>query len=118
MLTGIDHIQIAVPRAREAECLEFYRAALSLTEIEKPIELRDRGGAWFQIGPLQLHIGVEDREQPPSKRHVCFLTPELDRLRRQLEAAGHATEDGTAVEGLRRFFVRDPAGNRIEIQAA
>lgn len=118
MLTGIDHIQIAVPRARERDCVAFYRSVLGLTEIPKPEELRGRGGAWFQLGAQQVHIGVEDHESPPSKRHICFKTPDVAAARAAIEAQGVATEDERKVEGLDRFFLRDPAGNRIEITAA
>ena len=114
-ITAIDHVQIAVPRALEAEALRFYRAILGLREIPKPPELRARGGAWFQIGALQMHIGVDEHESPKSKRHVCFLVPDLKRARDAVVAAGVAIEEESVAEGLSRFFIRDPAGNRIEI---
>ena len=115
MLTGIDHVQITVPRTLEGECLHFYREVLGLPEIPKPEALRARGGAWFQLGALQLHIGVEPDPSSPSKRHVCFLTDDLDAARADFEAAGLAVEDGGTAEGLTRVFIRDPAGNRLEI---
>jgi catechol 2,3-dioxygenase-like lactoylglutathione lyase family enzyme len=115
VLTGIDHVQITVPRALEADCLHFYRAVLKLTEIPKPVDLRGRGGAWFQLGAVQIHIGLEAEPSPPSKRHVCFLTGDLDSARSRFEAAGVAVEDGGTAEGMTRIFIRDPAGNRLEI---
>ena len=39
-IIGIDHVQIAVPKAREAEALRFYREILALPEIAKPEDLR------------------------------------------------------------------------------
>jgi catechol 2,3-dioxygenase-like lactoylglutathione lyase family enzyme len=114
-ITAVDHVQIAVPRAREAEALHFYRAILGLKEIPKPRELRARGGAWFQVGNLQMHVGIDEHESPKSKRHVCFLVPDLKRARDAIARAGVAVEEESVAEGLSRFFVRDPAGNRIEI---
>jgi len=114
-ITAVDHVQIAVPRAKEAEALHFYRAILGLSEIPKPEALRARGGAWFQVGALQVHIGVDEHESPKSKRHVCFLVADLDRAHRAVADHGIAIEDEGVAEGLARFFVRDPAGNRIEI---
>jgi catechol 2,3-dioxygenase-like lactoylglutathione lyase family enzyme len=114
-ILGIDHVQIAVPKVREAECVAFYRDALALAEIEKPEHLKARGGAWFQIGPTQLHIGVDPEPSPKSKRHVCFLVSDLAAARAAVVARGIALEDEGRAEGLIRFFVRDPAGNRIEI---
>jgi catechol 2,3-dioxygenase-like lactoylglutathione lyase family enzyme len=114
-VTGIDHVQIAVPKALEAECLAFYRAVLRLSEIPKPEELRGRGGAWFQIGTLQLHIGLDPEPSPPSKRHVCLLVDDLPRAKAEIVAPGARIEEEGEAEGLRRFFIRDPAGNRLEL---
>ena len=114
-IIGIDHVQVAVPRALEAECLHFYREVLALPEIAKPEELRTRGGAWFVAGPLQMHIGVDPEPSPRSKRHICFLVNDLAAARAAAVAKGVAIEEEGVAEGLERFFVRDPAGNRIEI---
>jgi len=114
-ITGIDHVQIAVPRALEAECLKFYREIFALPELEKPPELRARGGAWFQVGAVQMHIGVDPDASPRSKRHICFLTDDLAQAKAAVVAHGVAIEEEGVAEGLSRFFVRDPAGNRIEI---
>lgn len=114
-ISGVDHVQITVPRALEQAALEFYRHVLRLPEIEKPTELRARGGAWFQLGNLQFHIGVDPEPSPKSKRHVCFLVPDLAKARATAVANAVAIEEEGEAEGLKRFFIRDPAGNRIEI---
>ncbi len=114
-ITAIDHIQITVPAVREADCLHFYREILGLPEIPKPEVLRARGGAWFQLGALQMHVGIDPEPSPPSKRHVCFLVPDLARAKAALSAGDIAIEEESVAEGLARFFIRDPAGNRIEI---
>jgi catechol 2,3-dioxygenase-like lactoylglutathione lyase family enzyme len=114
-IVAIDHVQIAVPRAREAECLLFYRNVLGLAEIEKPPASRTHGGAWFEVGPVQLHVGVDADPSPKSKRHVCFLVGSLEKARAELGAHGIVVEEGSSTEGARRLFIRDPANNRIEI---
>lgn len=114
-ITAIDHVQIAVPRAQEAAALAFYREVLELMEISKPVELRARGGAWFRTGNLQFHVGIDPEPSPRSKRHVCFLVPDLAEARAAALAKGIAIEEENTVEGLSRFYIRDPAGNRIEI---
>ncbi|MBV9903066.1 MAG: glyoxalase, partial [Alphaproteobacteria bacterium] len=77
--------------------------------------LKPRGGAWFQVGALQMHIGVDPEGSPKSKRHICFLTGDLAKAKAQVLKHGVAIEEESVAEGLSRFFVRDPAGNRIEI---
>ena len=115
-IIGIDHIQIAVPKALEQECLSFYRTVLALPEIEKPEKLKARGGAWFQISPTtQMHIGVDPEASPKSKRHICFLVSDLAAAKSTAQESGVAIEEEGTAEGLIRFFIRDPAGNRIEI---
>ena len=114
-ILGIDHVQIAVPKALEDECLRFYREGLGLDEIEKPEPLKARGGAWFQAGDVQMHVGVDPEPSPKSKRHVCFLVADLASAKETVLAHGIAIEEEGEAEGLIRFFVRDPAGNRIEI---
>ncbi len=114
-IVGIDHVQVAVPRAKEAECVAFYRDVLGLTEIPKPEELRGRGGAWFDLGPIEFHIGIDPEGSPPSKRHVCFRVADLARAREAVLAAGVTIDSEGRAEGLIRFFIRDPAGNRVEI---
>ena len=111
---AIDHVQIAVPRAREQECVAFYRTLLGALEIPKPAALRARGGAWFQLGNIQFHIGVDAEPSPPSRRHICFLVENLADARAWTEASGIAIQNDSA-EGFQRFFIHDPAGNRIEI---
>ena len=114
-IKAIDHVQVAVPRALEPQCLAFYRDVLGLAEIEKPEELKARGGAWFQLPNLQMHVGVDPEPSPKSKRHVCFLVPDLATARSHVVAHGISIEEESVAEGLSRFFIRDPAGNRIEI---
>jgi catechol 2,3-dioxygenase-like lactoylglutathione lyase family enzyme len=112
---AVDHVNITVPRAQEAEALHFYRAILGLNEIPKPEPQRSRGGAWFQVGAAQVHVSLEDHESPRSRRHVCLLVGDLKRARDAAVAAGIAIEEENVAEGLARFFIRDPAGNRLEI---
>lgn len=114
-ILGIDHVQIAVPKALEDRCLAFYREVLRLPELEKPEHLKVRGGAWFQAGPTQMHIGIDPDASPKSKRHICFLVGDLAGAKAEILSRGVTIEEEGQTEGLRRFFVRDPAGNRIEI---
>ena len=114
-ILGIDHVQIAVPKAQEATCLAFYREVLGLAEIEKPEHLKARGGAWFQVGTTQMHVGIDPEPSPKSKRHICFLVADLAAAKADVQARGAAIEDEGKAEGLIRFFLRDPSGNRIEI---
>jgi len=113
-VTDIDHVQIAAPKGCEIEARRFFGSVLGLKEIEKPAPLRGRGGCWFKVGSRQLHIGVEEPFQPAAKAHPAFAVSDIEALFAVLEKAGVKCTWDEALEGIRRFFTRDPWGNRLE----
>jgi catechol 2,3-dioxygenase-like lactoylglutathione lyase family enzyme len=116
---GIDHVQLAIPVGSEPSARRFYGELLGLTEIPKPPNLAARGGAWFQCGPLQLHLGVESDFRPAKKAHPALLVSDLAGLLKTLTAAGCEVKyDSEPVQGFDRAFTYDPAGNRIELVEA
>ena len=91
---------------------------MGLSEVPKPEESRGRGGAWYQLGPTQLHLSIEDGlgEQCISKRHVCYLVDNLEAAEQKFRDAGvEIYPDDIPTAGWSRFYVRDPGGNRLEI---
>lgn len=67
-ITGIDHIQLAMPAGGEQEARQFYADLLGLSEVEKPVALAARGGCWFQNSHIKIHLGVEDSFSPAKRR--------------------------------------------------
>ena len=116
---GIHHVQITVPRSVEADAKRFYGQLLGLSEISKPHPLLGRGGAWYQLGKVQLHVSVEDIDvahNEMSRRHVCYFVDDLDAAQAALSNAGVAIiADKQPIKEFIRFYVRDPGGNRVEI---
>ena len=104
-----------MPKGGEEMARSFYGGLLALREIPKPQQIRNRGGVWFDAGGLDVHVSVEEqRAKPDVYRHFGLEYEDVDGLRASLHAAGVTTEDGRPAP-WRRFFVRDPFGNRIEI---
>ena len=117
IVVGFDHVQLAIPPGSEAAARAFYGGVLGLAEVAKPAALVGRGGAWF-VGPgIHVHLGVEEPFVPARKAHVALLVGDLAVARVHLEAAGVAISDDDADIGVRRFYVVDPFGNRIELVA-
>lgn len=109
----IHHIQITTAPEQERACHAFYGDVLGLDEIPKPHALKGRGGAWYRIGAIELHLGIE-AATGPSKRHICFEVDDLADLRARLEKAGCVIEEAMPIKTIERFFTRDPAGNKVE----
>lgn len=113
--SSIDHVQLAMPPAEEEQVRAFYGKLLGMVEIEKPDELKKRGGCWFQSGIVQIHLGVEAEFRPARKAHPALRCVDYDRLTARLKSAGvEVTEDST-IPGVRRCHISDPFGNRIEL---
>lgn len=113
---ALHHVQVAIPRGEEDRARPFYGGVLGLVEIPKPVNQRERGGLWYQIGTLQLHLGVEDDFRPAKKAHPALLVDDLVSVVARAEAAGHpARPDQLVLEGYDRVFVDDPFGNRVEL---
>jgi catechol 2,3-dioxygenase-like lactoylglutathione lyase family enzyme len=113
---GVDHVQLAAPEGCEVEARNFFVDLLGWEEIPKPEPLRKRGGCWFQCGTHQVHIGVQKDFVPATKAHPAFHVEDIDTLRDYLlhEKVNVIDDDVRADEGVKRFYISDPFGNRIE----
>ena len=114
-VSGIDHVQLAMPRGREDDARRFYADLLGLPEKPKPPNLAARGGCWFGAEGVQLHLGVEDGFRPAKKAHPALLVEDLPALVDRLDQAGVAVERDEPLPGYERVYVADPFGNRLEL---
>ncbi|PLZ81355.1 bleomycin resistance protein [Fischerella muscicola CCMEE 5323] len=116
-LDAIDHIQVTYPPELEDAMLFFYSKVLVLTEINKPEVLKADGGAWYILGNIQIHLSTEKNpDNAASRRHICYLVNDLQEFKQHLQEYGvKIIPDRLPIPGINRFFLRDPAGNRIEI---
>ncbi len=114
-VVSIDHIQLSMPPGGEAEARSFYVEILGLREIAKPPELAGRGGCWF-VGPnAAIHLAPEEGFRPHSKAHPALVVRDLAAAREVLVAAGLSIEEDDAGLPVSRCYIRDPFGNRIEL---
>jgi catechol 2,3-dioxygenase-like lactoylglutathione lyase family enzyme len=115
VITGLHHVQIAVPAGSEPALRDFYAGLLGMTEVAKPAVLAARGGAWFRSGTAGLHLGVEPDFRPARKAHPGLLVDELDAIVARLAEAGRSVRPDDLLPGYRRCYVDDPCGNRLEL---
>ena len=88
VITGYDHVQVAIPAGSEDVARGFYGDLLAMTELAKPPVLARRGGCWFTAGDAVLHLGVEEPFAAAAKAHPAFVVTDLDDLAALLESAG------------------------------
>ena len=117
MITGVHHVQLAVPVGSEPALREFYGGLLGMTEVPKPAALVARGGVWFRSGTAELHLGVERDFQPARKAHPGLLVDDLDGIVARLAESGRGVRPDDLLPGFRRCYVDDPCGNRLEFLA-
>jgi catechol 2,3-dioxygenase-like lactoylglutathione lyase family enzyme len=114
----INHVNVVVPKPLEEAAKRFYGSVLGLREIPKPIESQGRGGAWYELGSVQLHLSVraEAGNGVTAKGHVCYTVADVASAAECLRAAGiEIIPDDQPIAGKPRFYVRDPGGNLIEL---
>lgn len=114
LLTGLDHVQLAMPAGQEERAEDFYSGLLGLTRLPKPEPLAARGGCWFSNTRVVVHLGVEADFRPAEKAHPAIRVQALEDLARLLEAAEIVVRWSDELPETRRFYVDDPFGNRLE----
>ena len=114
-LLAIDHVQLAIPAGAEPACRAFFTEVLGMAEVAKPAGLEALGGLWLRAAGIELHLGVDPDFRPARKAHPAFRAASLDALAARLAAAGHAVRWHAPLDGRRRLFTDDPAGNRLEL---
>ena len=119
LVVALHHVNVTVLPEAEVEAKNFYANVLGLEQVPKPSGTRP-SGAWYQIGPNQLHLSVEKEGlRPHSTGHVCFTVSDLSAVEKRFREAGvEILPDPRPIEGTSRFYVRDPGGNMLEIVQA
>ncbi|WP_420594601.1 glyoxalase [Deinococcus sp.] len=116
LISGLDHVQIEAPAGCEAHARAFFGDFLELSEVTKPPVLAARGGVWFALPDgRQLHIGVTKDFVPRDKGHLALRCDNLDALTERAAAFQISLTLDSELAPLRRVFLRDPWGNRLEI---
>jgi catechol 2,3-dioxygenase-like lactoylglutathione lyase family enzyme len=116
-IVSLQHVNVRVSPAVEAAAKEFYGTLLGLREVPKPEDAAARGGAWYQLGDVQLHLSRDQNAaNEGSKRHICFHVADLVEAQKHLENLGvEILPDDQPIAGQPRFYIRDPGGNLIEV---
>jgi catechol 2,3-dioxygenase-like lactoylglutathione lyase family enzyme len=121
----LHHVQVACPPGGEGAARRFWADGLGMTEVEKPADLKARGGCWVRAyddsGAVsaELHVGVEDRFAPARKAHPAFVVDRLDEVAERLRGLGFEVDESQrdSFPGHVRLHAFDAHGNRVEVLA-
>jgi catechol 2,3-dioxygenase-like lactoylglutathione lyase family enzyme len=110
----LDHVAITVSNIEKSRA--FYTHLLGLTEVPRPKSF-DFPGVWYRLGPIDIHLVGSPPADPPGRHHFCLVVADLHAAAATLQSAGYSLNwDAHKIEGIDRFFTRDPDGNRVELQ--
>ena len=119
IIQTVHHLNLTLPPGKEEQGRAFYSGLLGLKELEKPDSLKLRGGIWFDAGPVQLHFSSDEADYRSKNRaHISFVVGDLAATREKLQGVGCKVEEAIEIPGFRRFYTRDPFGNRLEFMEA
>jgi catechol 2,3-dioxygenase-like lactoylglutathione lyase family enzyme len=112
----IQHVALEVTREQVEDCVAFY-ALLGFEEVEPPASLRDRA-AWVSRGGTQVHLLFVDEPQALPEGHVAVIAEDYPVTVEALREAGHDVDLRREHWGASRAYIRDPAGNLVELMAS
>jgi YD repeat-containing protein len=114
--TRINHVSISAPDLDAS--VRFYTEVFGMERVPAPT-FRDQEVAWLQLGEQQLHLFR--RQGTPLYHHFALDVDDFEAAYlklRELEIRDDATFAGGIFElpgGEAQMYLRDPAGNLVEI---
>jgi len=120
MILSINHIQLVAEKELVLKLRDFYCDVVGLAEGFRPAF--ERFGFWLYIGDKDvLHLitpkdGDGRSPQKSSFDHVAFKTADYQGVLKRLTSLNISFEE-KPIPGMsaHQIFLRDPAGNRVEL---
>ena len=120
MILSINHIQLVAEKDLVIQLRDFYCNVVGLTEGFRPAF--ERFGFWLYIEDkdvLHLITPKEGDGRSPQKSsfdHIAFKTTDYQGVLQKLKALNILFEE-KPIPGMtaHQIFLRDPAGNRVEL---
>ena len=115
---SLDHVTLVV-RSLEAS-RKFYVDLLGMDEVPRPDF--SFTGSWFQAGPTQIHLILDesataDGSDSTRTHHFAFQVDDAAAAVPRIEAAGvhMISPPKSRPDGATQVFIRDPDGHSVEL---
>jgi catechol 2,3-dioxygenase-like lactoylglutathione lyase family enzyme len=120
MILSINHIQLVAEKDLVIQLRDFYCDVVGLTEGFRPAF--ERMGFWLYIGDKDVLHLITPKEgdgrslQKSSFDHIAFKTTNYQGVLQKLKTLNIPFEE-KPIPGMtvHQIFLRDPAGNRVEL---
>ena len=120
MILSINHIQLVAEKDLVVQLKDFYCDIVGLREGFRPSF--ERFGYWLYIGDRDVVHLITPKEgdgrssQKSSYDHVAFKTADYENVLKRLQSLNVPFEE-KPIPGMtaHQIFLRDPAGNRVEL---
>jgi catechol 2,3-dioxygenase-like lactoylglutathione lyase family enzyme len=115
MASMLQHVTFEVGSDQVDACVAFWRL-LGFEPLTAPPLLRDRF-TWVHRGDTQIHLMPADDPVTTRDGHAAVVVDDYDGTLDALHEHGFETREGTNAWDAPRSFVRDPAGNLVEVMS-
>jgi hypothetical protein len=112
----LQHVTLEVRPEQVRDCVAFWEL-LGFAELEPPPTLRDRF-TWVGREGTQIHLQPVEQPAVPRNGHAAIVAPDAEAKVTALRDAGFDPRPGSNAWDAPRWFVRDPAGHRVEVMSA
>ena len=115
MPESIHHVAVVVKDIEKGAA--FYRNVFGFGPLKRlTARISTHGGAWFQVGDLELHLQERKEDTQKTDQHFAMVTTRFDELLNNVLAQGGTWEEARLIEGYsKRCFIYDLDRNRIEL---
>jgi len=111
----LQHVSVEVRPEQIEECVAFY-GLLGFERMTPPPLLRDRF-TWVQRNGTQIHLMPFTDPVTTVRGHAAVVVEDYEGTLAALRERGFELREGENAWDAPRTFVRDPAGNHVEIMS-
>jgi hypothetical protein len=112
----LQHVSVEVKPDQVQACVEFWRL-IGFEQVTPPPSLRDRF-TWVERQGTQIHLMPFEDPVLTKRGHAAVVVEDYEGVVTTLREHGFQPEPGSNAWDAPRSFVRDPAGNHVELMSA